>query len=600
MVSSVHFASHPALEQASPKEPTSHAHPELLDILKQGAPSSHRKKIAECVTELSPEDLETVLQTYFEEIVATMEGDRLLPQVEELAKILDSDALAHAPATSLRKARNRLHEANYFLEHRELKAPSGLKRSLTKILRALIAFIDSIISAFGVADFFTPAATQIQRDFKFQKIMMLVSCFSMFTTLLLPVLGAEIAGPIIGGTLLLIAVMSLIWPHVRPSPEILPGGAKNWTHEASEGLLGASADPTGRKAILDEMANTLIQNKTGQVKKHPLLTGPSRVGKTQAGKAFAAAIERGDYPELAGMKVFYLNTDDLRKDPDFLEAKRPIEQLSTAMGRHRGRIILILDEIQAAFQDDDTSLGQKLKSMLDAGGDFPYVIAITTSGEFEKHLKDDPAFVNRFHSIEVKSTDFETTQEILTRSLLQNHPSVLLAPGALEKIYEMTKEKPQPYTAQLLLNKCLELTSSKCLSPNAVKKQELLDQKERLASKGIFQSYEIDHASIDRLDTEIAALEELLLSEQKEMSKLLKTKEMLPSLKLQNYLTLSKVAHIQAEVLSGNEKAELNKWLMLERYLIPSLEKFVKAKAQQLGVKVVIDEEIIKSACQQI
>src|SRR5205085_1295374 len=151
---------------------------------------------------------------------------------------------------------------------------------------------------------------------------------------------------------------------IKPKTTHLPANAENWTKQVQNGGFVAQ----GRKESLDEIANIIKMNR------HAILVGPSRVGKSLTAKAFAQAVERGDYPELKGKVVFRINTTDIvGQKASFLGGGNNIlNKISAAMGRHRDDIILVLDEIHMACKNNE-KIADQLKTFLDEAGEFPHV-----------------------------------------------------------------------------------------------------------------------------------------------------------------------------------------------------------------------------------
>lgn len=580
----------------------------ILDALNSGKLSKNKKQLVKDFAQITPDELKNVLTAYFDTASAKLKGEDPSKAAENLAELIPFEKLEKAvyadQKSSLIKAKSMLHQAKYYLENSEIKASSSLKSKFGDIIDSILSFVESTLSSFGVADLFKPATTHMQREAKFQKIMMLVSFFSMLTAVLFPLLGVAVAGPIIGGAMLLIGVISVIYPHIAPAPSFLPN-ATNWTKECKKGKFEDVSFIKGRKEILDEMASTLIKSQKGEIKKHPLLKGESRVGKNQTVKAFVQAIEKGDYPELKGKQVFYVNAAELCKKADIFDGKDPLDQISEAMGRHRENIILVIDEIHVAFQGDKNSvIGQKLKSFLDAQGNFPYVIGITTSNEFQKYISCDEAFVNRFNPIDVKSTDSEVSQEIMAHYLLQKSKSSLYEKDALKKIYEKTKAKPQPYSSRVILDECIRLTSEKQTSPLKKKIQEHKNSKEFLASQNVSAPMDLDDQdevsqNIAQLEEQIYTLEKQLAEEQRQFDHLFQIKEKISRVKAKTYQTVLKVSKAQGAKLSNDDKVQLNSLMLLSQFIAPALDTYVKSKAKELGVKVVIDDSVIEEAMKE-
>ncbi|MFQ5729150.1 MAG: AAA family ATPase, partial [Waddliaceae bacterium] len=418
-------------------------------------------------------------------------------------------------------------------------------------------------------------------------------------------LGVTMAAPIIGGSFLLIGVLSVIYPHIRPMPFHLPH-AENWTKMFLQGKLGDLSLVKGRKEVLDAMANTLTKNEKGESKKHPLLIGKSGVGKTQTVQAFVQAIERGEYPELKGKKVFYINTPALFDKGDILSGGDPLKKIKEAMGRHSDRFILVFDEIHVACEKGKNALlGEKLKKMLDPHGGFPHVIGITTSGEFLTNNRENDAFVRRFNLINVENTDETVTQEILNHSFLRNGSTTFLEKGALQAIYKKTSRRSwtQPHTSLEVLTGCLARTSSTQTSPLANKVEGLKHRKRFLASQGASASLDFDDpedpgTEIVRLREQIRSLKKELADEEKQLKHLFQTKEQIAKVKRETYRTVLKVAHISGSKLSRKNKRQLNAFLLMSRFLAPAMETYVRSEAKKFGVKVVLDEPLIDEVIQ--
>ena len=144
--------------------------------------------------------------------------------------------------------------------------------------------------------------------------------------------------------------------------------------------------------------------------------------------AFAQAVERGDYPELKGKKVFYINTTALigeRNGPSVFTGGSVLKRISDAMGVNRKDIILVLDEIHNACKENSKAADQ-LKTYIDEGGDFPHVIGITTDEEYESYVKKNTAFSLRFDPVKIQNTSEDETLKILSDTLLQSSVKPLL------------------------------------------------------------------------------------------------------------------------------------------------------------------------------
>lgn len=570
--------------------------------------SQGKEKLCHDISQIKPEALKSLLEDFFNH---GMEKGRFKEDgaaIDALAEIIPLEILEKAvetdPEKALQKAKGLFHQAKYYLEQKEFSPSPNFMIKLSHILDALLAFVETILSTFGVADFFESAYTDIQNQIKFSKVMTLISFFNMMTMILVPAIGAEIAGPIIGGILLFIAAASLTYHYFPPAPSHLPH-AKNWTKECQNAGEAPLLFSKGRKEILDEMALTLIKGQAGKLKKHPLLIGPSRVGKTQTAKAFAQAIERGDYPELKGKKVFYLNTTKLCKKGDYINSKDPIEQISEAIGSHREDYILVFDEIHVAFQGQkNTQIGQKLKEMLDPNGGFPNVVALTTGQEFKQYLAQDQAFVNRFHTIGIKSTTSEITQEILSHTLITSEEHPFCEKDALKLIYEETKQAKmiQPYASLAVLQDCIFETSCRQISPLKKKIQEVSNEKEYHISQGAispinFESVVTVSALIEELDGKLKELEADLKKETAAFNRLMDGKKLRTHARMQLFRTIIKIGDLEeASQLTSQDKSQVSSFLLQCCFLAPAIDAFVRTQAKKIGVNAIINEAIVQKS----
>jgi len=542
---------------------------------------------------VKPIELRKVLNCFFMEMV---HQDRITDPVkflERLATVIPlakmQEAVKDDVEDALKEAKGMFEEAELYLQMTNENTSPNIRARLSSVLHGIISVIESIITAFGIGDFFKPAESNIQADFKSQKIMMLLSLFSMITTMLLPILGAAAGGLIIGGTLLGIAALSAIWPFIKPMTTHLPANAENWTKQVQSGGFVAQ----GRKTSLNEIADIIKMNR------HPILVGPSRVGKSLTAKAFAQAVERGDYPELNGKVVFRINTSDIiGQKASFLGgANNILNEISAAMGRHRDDIILVLDEIHMACKNNE-KIADQLKTFLDEDGEFPHVIGITTEEEYDEHVKNNNAFSLRFDRVDIENTDRDETLRILGNTLLRSRSKPLMKEGALDQIYDQScrdEEAPQPATSLKLLKRCINRTEKTQKSPTEKKIIEVSNKilslrSQAAASRGRKKEAKVEIAELEK---QIRKLHEALHKEKKELDKLFKSKALLDRVTKETYVSVLKISAIAQKRLNAKNERELKLFLLLHEFLGRSLESHIKERAETLGVKAVIDEELI-------
>ncbi len=548
--------------------------------------------LVKTIKEMKGSDLTNVLNCFFMEMLSTTAIADPIQFLDRLATLIPlkkmQEAVKDTTEDALKEAKSLIHAAKYHLELTEKEYSPTLSARLSSVLDGIISLIESIINTFGIASFFKPAKNDLDADTKSHKIMMLLSLFGMISQMILPLMGAEAGGAYLGGGLLVIAALSIIWPYIKPKPSYLPAYAENWTKE----VQGKGFVPQGRKESLDSIANIL---KLGR---HPILVGNSRVGKSLTAKALAAAIERGDYPELKGKIVFRINTKKLidQKAGIFGGGNDILNEISAAMGRHRNDIILVFDEIHMACKNNEP-MADELKTFLDEDGDFPHVIGITTKEEYS-HVKNNNAFSLRFDKVDIENTEEDETLKILNDTFLKSRSHPLKSDYAIEHIYKESiklKEAPQPTTALKILKECINRTEKTQQSETektiaTISNQILLFKSQASASRGKDKKA---IAAIEKLETDMIELQKTLVLEQNELVNLFKSKELFHRVTKEKFSTVIKISKIAQTTLSPTDENQLKLFLLLHNFLDPMLESYIKQKSKELNVKTVIDEDLI-------
>lgn len=542
---------------------------------------------------IDPVELTKILNCFFMEMVQENRVEDPVKFLDRLATVIPFAKLQEAVkddiGDALKEAKGMFEEAKLYLQMTEENTSPTLRARISSVIDGLLSVIESIITAFGIGDFFKPAESEIHADFKSNKIMMLLGLFGTITTLILPLFGPVNGSLIIGGTLLSIAALSIIWPFIKPKATHLPANAENWTDQVRKGGFVAQ----GRKESLDEIANILKMNR------HAILVGPSRVGKSLTAKAFAKAIERGDYPELKGKVVFRINTTDIiGQQASFLGGGNTIlNKISAAMGRHRNDIILVLDEIHMACKNNE-KIADQLKTFLDQGGEFPHVIGITTEEEYKQYVKDNHAFSLRFDKVDIKNTNQDETLKILGDTVLRNRSKPIIKEGALDRIYDKSckvKDAPQPAASLNLLNRCINRTQRTQKSPTEKKIIDVSNKILSLRSQAAASRSRKKDAKVQitELKKQMSELQDILCKEKDELDKLFKSKDLLNRVTKETYSTVLRISAISQKKLNSKNEKQLKLFILLHEFLGRSIESHIKKKADQLGVKAIIDKPLI-------
>jgi ATP-dependent Clp protease ATP-binding subunit ClpA len=530
----------------------------------------------------NPSELKKKLESFFQTLLREERVSDPVMMVDRISRELSLQKIFQMCEEDIPKTvqemRGLFSEAKRYLELVDGSISWNVKSLLLQIMDMVVRVIETIINTFGIGSLFEPADNEWVQDIKNQKLFIFLTLFLTVSSTILPLLGAVVAAEVLGGFFLAIVILGLIWPHIKPMPNYLPGKAENWTQLAKEGLLEAE----GRKDSIDKIARIL------KVGRHALLVGKTGVGKTITAKALVQAIERGEYPELKGKKVFYLKTPDLvnQRPPSMIGGGNNIlYDIAVAMGRHKEDIILILDEIHAACKKE-ALLAEQLKVFLDKGGKFSHVIGITTDEEI-KEFEKNSAFMRRFDCIEIENTKKEESLAILRNIAIKL--GGVVQEKALQKIYEGTKKQAQPYSSIELLKRCIERTASSQLSSTERRISEIsgqiLNGKSRISGNFGRISRE-NHGQLDSLYQELSKLETSLKEEISAKEKLFQAKQLLQEA----------LKAVYRKVVQGKfGEKEFKKSVMTLGILIPFLERYLQEESARLGVQAIVDETLVES-----
>jgi hypothetical protein len=483
-----------------------------------------------------------------------------------------------------------IEEAKLYLEITKEPAPATLYNMLQVILENLLSLIETIILGLGVGDFFKQSENDLHANFKSGKIMMLTALFTTILSIVTPYCDPKTSNALIGFAFATLIFLSIIWPKIKPIPRVILVNSENWSEETKNKNFICLE----RKASLDEIASIIKMNR------HAILVGPSRVGKSLTAKSFAALINSGYYPELKGKTVFRINMADIvEQKASFLGGGNNIlGQISEAMGRHTNNIILVFDEIHMACTEN-TKMSDKLKIFLDEGGAFPHVIGITTTEEYNKYIKTNTAFANRFDRVDISSTDEAETLSILSSIFLRTLNKPLIESGAIAKIYNKSKEKdeqaPQPMASIKILERCLNLTK---MTQRSETEKKIIDVSNKILSirlENILNNHEnTSKETFESLEKEIKTLKKLCEKEKKEILKLSDALKLLDQFNKLNYQLIVKIQTLAQKNIQCEKEIKL--FYLIRRAVVPSLKNYITDVSKKFGINSIIDEKLINKA----
>ncbi len=167
----------------------------------------------------------------------------------------------------------------------------------------------------------------------------------------------------------------------------------------------------GRDIELDQIVEILLRKN----KNNPLLVGEAGVGKTALVEALATKINKDEYLELKGYKVFNLDMSLLLSGSKYRGDFE--ERLNSVIKEviENGKIILFIDEIHtimsAGGSEGAIDAANILKPYL-SKGDLK-IIGATTTNEYDKYISKDKALVRRFDIVNVSEPNLKMVKDIL-------------------------------------------------------------------------------------------------------------------------------------------------------------------------------------------
>ena len=105
---------------------------------------------------------------------------------------------------ALQEAKAMLSSAKKYLKTFDHSHPISVQAAVNGIIDTISAGLDSIVNAFGIASFFKNSRNEYENGFKSQIIVSLISTCTLLAATLIPVLGPDLAFPILGGLFLFI------------------------------------------------------------------------------------------------------------------------------------------------------------------------------------------------------------------------------------------------------------------------------------------------------------------------------------------------------------------------------------------------------------
>ena len=299
---------------------------------------------------------------------------------------------------------------------------------------------------------------------------------------------------------------------------------RDLTEQAKAGKL----DPViGR----DEEIRRVVQVLSRRSKNNPVLIGEPGVGKTAIAEGLAQRIINGDVPEsLKNRQLISLDMGSLIAGAKYRgEFEDRLRAVLREVTHSDGQIVLFIDELHTVVGAGATQgamdAGNLLKPML-ARGELR-CIGATTLDEYRKHIEKDAALERRFQQVLVTQPSVENAISILRglKERYEVHHNVKITDSALvaaatlsdryiterflpDKAIDLVDEAAAKLKMEIT-SKPVELeTIDRRLVQLKMEKLSVDAENQQNGLTGASSTYRSSRDRLDRIEQEIAALEE--------------------------------------------------------------------------------------------
>lgn len=489
--------------------------------------------------------------------------------------------------SALKAAKDLSSYGKYYLD---IKHPEKVSSIINEILNTIIwgieLAIDTLLESFGINELLNDSERAFDSHARLQSTLQIIAAISAMVAIGATLTGSAVIGGVLAGIgfITACAALGLYLKFLKPAPRTIKG-CENLTALAAAGKIDAVE---GRQRYIDMVAAAIISGME-KPKTHPLLIGPSGVGKTEIIKGFAKCVADGRYPKLVGKQVFSINMAELAVEKrNNLGQSFDLESIKKKI-KHRSKdVILFLDELhESAKGSNNGNLAERVKTLLDDQD----CIGSTTAKEYAQHILTNPALARRFKIIPIDPLNRDQTLAVMNNSVLKER-YLITTSEVIEYVYDRTlkafPDKPQPFMSSRILrqaiNQAKEVETTR-LTLEIEQREAAIDKN---LSSGLLESYStlLAHDAQQkaraeentRLYTEIEELKVKLVREKAHQAVV---QEMIEKMDMQKENLSRLLKTINAKAANKKDVSrELKAFALKTTYLNQAGQELLKAYAQ--------------------
>lgn len=484
-----------------------------------------------------------------------------------------------------------------------------LKEKIQSTSSYLLGVIQSIITTLLKATYVLELNREPESYYEASNMLniyyKLISIPLLTLTAILTFFKSAVVGGIFaaGATLTTLTALFIYVKWINPVPQSL-SKMENLTHDCKKGLI---PPVIARENEIEKILDQLLARLNG-AREHPLLIGPSGVGKSEIINGIAQTLLHPDLPEkyapLKKLTVFYANAAWLKDKGFNFSELTTFQKIIRKVVPHKEQILVVCDEIVSLLDQDNAN---SLKTSLDANRPqgLTYFLGATTQEEYEKFIKVDAAIAGRFSKIDIHEMSKKQLIELLNFMAQRHAPDLTIDPEIFGEIYDLCKEFKiegvQPTIGMNLLSKAFNKMRQILLNSEAEtrlkKLQKKLKEKELSICLQDFEGNALHNdfpllQEMESLEKKIAELDKECATRRQDFKHYSTLKTTLATLESKANHLARHISQHTPELSSEEEKKQL---LLMHYYQLPALREEIRTFGKVKHFDIRLTKEIIHS-----